>query len=231
MNKTAVTIIFGIVLTLGLLMIGFIAWGYSSINQVTEESTEMVETYADDKVTEPTKTVEPVEPVEPMEPAETGTDLMLDSLPNAEAEAAKWNGAATEFIGRYSEYKMDSANIKKDETNTTDDVTTFIHEFQSEVKLSLVYTVNNENEEITEMALIGYEIPGADRAAIFHAMSIFISYIDSEVSMNEGGEYLGTIPFATNVNGVYEKEFNGKRYDFILDLNEGTNTLVYRVGE
>lgn len=222
MNKTAVTIIFGIVLTLGLLMVGLIPLGFFTFNQVKEDGTEMVETYAENDVTEPTQTVEPVEPEK---------EVTLDSLPNAEAEAAKWNGAATDFIASNSDYIMDPTTIKKDETNSTDDVTTFVHEFQSEVKLSVVFTVNNETEEITEKKLIGYEIPGADRAAIFYAMSLFICYIDSEVSMNEGGEYLGTIPFATDVNGVYEKEFNGKRYDFILDLNEGTNTLVYRVGE
>ena len=236
MNKTAVTvtIIVGIVLSLGLLIVGFIAFAFFTFNEVKKDGTETVEAFSDNEVTEPTETVvigEPVESAEPVEPVEIEEEVKLDSLPNAEEEAAKWNKTATEFIAMYSEYKMDPTFIKKDEANSTDDVTTFIHEFQTSLKISLIYTVNNETHEITEMKLVGYEIPGADRTAIFHSMSMFISYIDSEVSMTEGGEYLADIPFATDVNGIYEEEFNGKRYDFIMDMNAGTNTLVYRVGE
>jgi len=227
MNKTVVTIIVGFVLILVLLIGGFIVLGYFSFNQVKQNGTEMVETFAEDEVTEPTETVEPAEPTEPVEPEVEET---LDSLPNAEAEAAKWNETEPEFIERYTDFKMDASAFKKDEANSTDDVSTFIHEFQNSVKISVVYTVSNETKKITEMKLIGYEMPGADRASIFHAMSIFISYIDSEVSMEQAGQYLGTIPFATDVNGVYEKEFNSKKYEYILDLDEGTNTLLYRVG-
>lgn len=228
MSKTVVTIIVGVVLSLGLLIGGFIVLGFFSYNQVKQEGTEMVETFAKEEVTEVTETVEPAEPTEPEEPEVEET---LDSLPNAEAEAAKWNATEPTFIETYTDFKMDASTIKKDEANSTDDVSTFIHEFQNSVKLSIVYTVNNETKKITEMKLIGYEMPGADRASIFHAMSIFISYVDSEVTMEEGGEYLGEIPFATNEAGVYEKEFNGKKYDYILDVDEGTNTLVYQVGE
>ncbi len=220
MSKTVVTIIVGIVLSLGLLIGGFIALGYISYNQVKQEGTEMVETFAEEEVTEPSETVEPAEP----EVVET-----IDSLPNAEAEAAKWNETEPEFIERYNDFKMDASAFKKDEANSTDNVSTFIHEFQNSVKLSIVYTVSNETKKITEMKLIGYEMPGADRASIFHAMSIFISYVDDEVTMDQAGEYLGEIPFATNEAGVYEKEFNGKNYEYILDLDEGTNTLLYRV--
>ena len=219
MSKTVVTIIVSVVLSLGLLIGGFFILAFFSYNQVKQEGTEMVETFAEDEVTE---TVEPAEP----EDEET-----LDSLPNAEAEAAKWNATEPTFIETYTDFKMDASTIKKDEANSTDDVTTFIHEFQNSVKLSIVYTVSNDTQKITEMKLIGYEMPGADRASIFHAMSLFISYVDGEVTMEEGGEYLGEIPFATNEAGVYEKEFNGKKYDYILDIDEGTNTLVYRVGE
>ena len=219
MSKTVVTIIVSVVLSLGLLIGGFFILAFFSYNQVKQEGTEMVETFAEDEVTE---TVEPAEP----EDEET-----LDSLPNAEAEAAKWNATEPTFIETYTDFKMDASTIKKDEANSTDDVTTFIHEFQNSVKLSIVYTVSNDTKKITEMKLIGYEMPGADRASIFHAMSLFISYVDGEVTMEEGGEYLGEIPFATNEAGVYEKEFNGKKYDYILDIDEGTNTLVYRVGE
>ena len=60
-------------------------------------------------------------------------------------------------------------------------------------------------------------------------MSLFISYVDGEVTMDEGGEFLGEISFASNEDGKYEKEFNGKKYDYILDLKEGTNTLVHRI--
>jgi inosine/xanthosine triphosphate pyrophosphatase family protein len=224
MNKTAVTIIVGIVVCLGLLMVGFIAFAFFTFNEVKKESTETVETFADNEVTETTETVE-------MEPVEIEEEAKLDSLPNAEEEAAKWNDTATEFIAMYSEYKMDPSNIKKDEMNSTVDVTTFVHEFKTPLKISVQYTLNNETEEITEMKLVGHEIARADRSAIFHAMCMFISYVDSEVSTIQAGEYLGTIPFATDTNGVYEEEFNGKRYDYILDLNEGTNTLIYRVGE
>lgn len=228
MNKTAVTIIVGIVVSLGLLMVGFIAFAFFTFNEVKKESTETVETFADNEVTEPTETVEPVEPTEQVEPV---VEVTMESLPNAEEEAGKWNGTSTEFIAMYSEYKMDPTNIKKDEMNSTDDVTTFVHEFKTPLKISVQYTLNNETEEITEMKLVGHEIAGADRSAIFHAMCMFISYVDSEVSTIQAGEYLGTIPFATDVNGVYEKEFNGKKYEYILDLDEGTNTLLYRVGE
>ena len=228
MSKTVVTIIVGIVLTLGLLIGGFIALGYFSYTQMKQEGTEMVETFAEDEETEPTETVEPAEPTEPVEPE---VDKMLESLPNAEAEAGKWNDTEPEFIESYPDFKMDASAFKKDDANSTDDVSTFIHEFQNSLKLIVVYTVNNDTKKVTEMKLIGYEMPGADRASIFHAMSIFISYIDREVSMEQAGQYLGTIPFATDVNGVYEKEFNGKKYDYILDLDKGTNTLLYRVGE
>ena len=220
MSKTVVTIIVGVVLSLGLLVGGFIILGFFSYNQVKQEGTEMVETFAaEEEVTEVTETIEP-------EVEET-----LDSLPNAEAEAAKWNETAPEFIDRYNDFKMDARTIKKDDANSTDEVSTFIHEFQNSVKLSIVYKVSNDTKKITEMKLVGYEMPGADRASIFHAMSIFISYVDGEVTMEEGGEYLGEIPFATNEAGVYENEFNGKKYDYILDIYEGTNTLLYRVGE
>ena len=222
MTKTVVTIIVGIVLSLGLLIGGFIALGFISYNQVKQEGTEMVETFSEDEVPEPSETVEPAEP----EVEET-----LDSLPNAEAEAEKWNETAPEFIAENSSYKMDAATIKKDEMNSTEEVTIFSHDFKTSLKTNLVYIVDNDTQEITEMKLIGYEMPGADRAAIFYAMSIFISYVDGEVTMDQGGEYLGEIPFATNEAGVYEKEFNGKQYEYILDLNKGTNTLLYRVGE
>jgi hypothetical protein len=234
MNKTTVTIIVGIVVSLGLLMVGFIAFAFFTFNEVKKESTETVETFSDNEVTEPTETVvigEPVESAEPVEPVEIEEEVTMDSLPNAEEEAAKWNETATEFIAMYSEYKMDPINIKKDEMNSTDDVATFVHEFKTPLKISVQYTLNNETEEITEMKLVGHEIAGADRSAIFHAMCMFISYVDSEVSTIQAGEYLGTIPFATDINGVYEEEFNGKRFDYILDLNEGTNTLIYRAGE
>ncbi|MGB5945010.1 hypothetical protein [Paenisporosarcina sp.] len=75
MSKTVVTIIVGVVLSLGLLIGGFIILGFFSYNQVKQEGTEMVETFAEEEVTEVTETIEPAEP----EVEET-----LDSLPNAE---------------------------------------------------------------------------------------------------------------------------------------------------
>lgn len=222
MSKTVVTIIVGIALSLLILIGGFIVLGFFSYNHVKQESTEMVETFAEDEVTEPTETVEPAEPE---------VDETLDSLPNAEAEAAKWNDAAPDFIGENSDYKMDAANINKDEANSSEAVTMFIHDFKTQLKTSINFTVDNDTQEIIEIKLVGHEIAGADRAAIFYAMSIFISYVDGEVTMDQGGEYLGEIPFATNEAGVYENDFNGKKYEYVLDLDEGTNTLLYRVGE
>lgn len=87
MSKTVVTIIVGIVLSLGLLIGGLIALAFFSYNHMKQEGTEMVETFTEDEVNEQTETVETVEP----EVEET-----LDSSPNA--EAAKWNETEPKFI-------------------------------------------------------------------------------------------------------------------------------------
>jgi hypothetical protein len=217
MKKTAVYF--------SLLGIGLLAAGIFVFTQMSEkDDKELVEVSTEIDAEE----VEEVEEVG--EPAEPQTATALDSLPNADEEAAKWNGTATDFIAKNSEYKMDAANIKKDEANSTEEISMFSHDFPTSLKTTLIYTVDNETKEITEMKLVGHEVAGADRAAIFYAMSIFISYVeDGGVTMDEGGGFLGEIPFASNEDGEYEKEFNGKKYDYILDLKEGTNTIVHRV--
>lgn len=154
--------------------------------------------------------------------------VTLETLPNAEAEAAKWNEAGRDFIAQYNEYKMDSTNIKKDTVNSNDEVSTFFHDFKTSLKIRIVYTVKNETNEIIEMKLVGHELPNADRNGIFHAMSIFISYVDGEVSQSQAGGYLEEIPFGTNEAGSYKNEFNGKKYEYILNFNDFTNILVYK---
>ena len=213
MKKTAVNV--------SLLGIGLLAAGIFVFTQMSErEDKELVEVSTEIDAEE----VDKVEEV-----AEPQTATTLESLPNADEEAAKWNGTATDFIAKNGDYKMDAANIKKDEANSTEEISMFSHDFPTPLKTTLIYSVDNETKEITEMKLVGHEIAGADRAAIFYAMSLFISYVDGEVTLDEGGEFLGEIPFASNEEGKYEKEFNGKKYDYILDLKEGTNTLVHRI--
>lgn len=210
----AVVIIVGIIMSLGLLLIGF----FISYDQINEHKKTVVF---------PTKTVTKIENnAIPLEIKEE----RLESLPNAEEEAARWNGTATEFIAMYNEFKYNPTDIIKEETKSNDEITTFTHGFKTTVKISLVYTVNNETKEITEMKLICFDT-GPDRAAIFHSMSMFISFVDSDTSITQAGNYLGEIPFSTNEEGLYEVQFNGKSYEFIVDDKEGTNTLVYRIVE
>lgn len=66
---------------------------------------------------------------------------------------------------------MNASAFKKDEANSTNYVSTFIHEFQKSVKLNIVYTVSNAIKNITKMKLIGNEMPGPDRTSIFHTIS------------------------------------------------------------
>lgn len=158
----------------------------------------------------------------------TETAVQLKSLPNAEAEAAKWNEVAKDFIARYSEFSYDSSRIHKVEEKSNEEVTIFSHEFKADLKISIEYTVDNKTKEITEMRLVGYELPGVDRHDIYYAMSIFIGYIDGVTSVNQAGNYLAEIPFATNKEGLYENEFNGKRYEYVLDFTDGLNMLTYK---
>lgn len=160
--------------------------------------------------------------------------MELDNLPNAEVEVERWNEVAKEFItasGTSTEYNMNIDDIQKNGEKSNDEVTVFSHGFDTSLETSIEYWVNNETEEITEMRLVGYEKPNADRAAIFYAMSIFITYVDQEVKLTEAEEFLGEIPFATNEEGLYEVEFNEKSYDYVLDFSEGLNMLVYRLNE
>ncbi|MFX3673529.1 MAG: hypothetical protein ACE3JQ_03640 [Paenisporosarcina sp.] len=213
MNK-AVVIIVGILLSLGLLLIGF----FISYDQINEKELFVFSQTKAEQVTKVEKTVKPIEK----------KDTQLDSLPHAEEEATRWNATATDFIAMYEDFKYDPNDITKDETNSNDEQTTFIHEFKTAVKIRLVYTVNNETKEITGMKLIGFDT-GPDRAAIFHAMSMFISYVDSETTITQAGEYLGEIPFGNDKDGLYEVQFNGKSYDYEVNHKEGTNTLIYRI--
>ena len=215
MNKVVVIIV-GIIFSIGLLLIGFVI-SFNLINE--KEQTVFTQRTA---VTKIEKTVIP---------PEIKKDVQLESLPNAEAEAARWNEVAKDFIAMYSEFSYDPSTIHKIEEKSNVEVTIFSHDFETVLQTSIEYTVDNETKEITEMRLVGYEQPGADRAGIFHAMSIFIGYVDSETSMGQGGNYLSEIPFATDKEGLYEMEFNGKKYDFVLDFSNGLNMLVYRIVE
>jgi len=212
MNRT-VKVVVGIMFSVGLLLIGYLLLDRLMEKEENEELKEVIN----------------IKP--PAQLPEIEKDVQLESLPNAEAEAARWNEVAKDFIAMYSEYSYDPSAIHKDEEKSNEEVTIFSHEFKTPLKTSIEYTVDNETKEISEMRLIGYEEHDLDRAGIFHAMSIFISYVDSEISMDQGGNYLGEIPFATNKEGLYEMEFNGKKYDFILDLSDGLNMLVYRINE
>jgi len=206
--------------------------------EISKESTpceDSEEEKTDNKETNETETVVEEGNVSkesiPVVEKDTETAMQLESLPNAEAEAARWNEVAKDFIARYSEYSYNSSRIHKDEEKSNEEVTIFSHDFKTSLKTSIEYTVNNETKEVTEMRLIGYEQPNADRVAIAHAMSIFISYVDNEVSLTKAGGYLGEIPFATDKEGLYKNEFNGKRYEYVLDLTDGLNMLTYRLGE
>lgn len=216
-NKT-VTVSVGMLMSLGLLLIGFY------VLDRKEGTTESTFVPVNGQKEETGK-------VEQGEPPLTETEVELVSLPNAEEEAAKWNATEPEFIAMYNEYKMNASDIEKDETNSNDDFTIFSYEFPTSLRVSIQFTVDNETEEITDLKLIGYEKAGADRSAIFHAMSLFISYVDSEVNPVQAGDYLGTIPFSTDKDGVYKKEFNGKNYEFTLDLSTGLNMLEYKVSD
>lgn len=216
MSSKVIKICVGIILSIGILVVVFI-----SLDKVNEKDENVI--------TQEEKEVSKI--VNSVEIPEIEKELQLESLPNAEAEATKWNDTAKDFIAIYSEYKLDPESIKKEEDKSNDDVTIFSHEFKTSLKISLIYTVDNETKEITEMKLEGYEIARADRTAIFHAMSIFISYIDSDIPVTRANQYLEEIPFSTATEGVYEMEFNGKKYNFVLDLSDGLNRLVYRIGE
>ena len=159
------------------------------------------------------------------------TDVQLESLPNAEAEATRWNKAAKNLIINDNEFIYVPSRILIDKEKSNEEVTIFSHEFKADLKISIEYTVDNETKEITEMRLVGYELPGVDRHDILYAMSVFIGYIDGITSLNQAVSYLAEIPFATNKEGLYENEFNGKRYEFVLDLTDGLNMLTYRLGE
>ena len=213
----AVVIIVGIIFSLGLLLIGF----FISYDQIKEqERTVFVSTETQKEVT---KIENPVKPQEIKE-------VQLERLPHAEEEAVKWNATAPDFIALYDDFKYDPTYIIKDETQSNDMITTFTHEFKTAVTINLVYTVNNETKEIIEMRLICFDT-GPDSAAIFHAMSMFISYIDSNTSITQAGEYLEGIPFSTNSDGFFEFDFNGKKYDYEVNQEERKNTLIYKMGE
>lgn len=207
---------FGILLSIGILLLG-----YFLLNQITDkdENHDVTDvSKVDDKVT----------------PDIEEKKMELDYLPNAEVEVERWNEAAKEFTtasGPSTEYNMNLDAIQKKIEKSNDEVTVLSHEFETSLETSIEYSVNNETEEITEMRIVGYEKPNADRAAIFYAMSIFISYVDQEVNLNQAENFLGDIPFATNEEGLYEVEFNGKRYDYVLDFSDGLNMLVYRLTE
>ncbi|MGE6487535.1 hypothetical protein [Paenisporosarcina sp. NPDC076898] len=215
MKSKTLTIVVGILMSMSMLFVGFFALDRVAKKEETVkvQGTVVKEDKEVPVVEEPEKVVQ------------------LERLPNAENEAAKWNATATDFIETYPMFRLDASRIIKDESLSNDEFTTFFHEFQASLRIRLQYTIDNETKEITEMKLIGYEIAGADRSAIFHSMSMFVSYVDSEVSVSQANEYLGEIPFATDKDGLYKVEFNGKKYEFTLDLTDGLNMLVFRVGE
>ena len=159
---------------------------------------------------------------------EPGIVVQLESLPNAEKEAAKWNAIVPQFIELYPEFKYDATQILKDESNSNNEITTFSHEFNTAVKINLVYTVNNDTSEITEMRLVCHDT-GSDSAAIFHAMSMFINYVDQEVSIERAGEFLAENPYTLQESGVYEYALNGKKFEYELDREQAIHSMVYRI--
>ncbi|WP_342542100.1 hypothetical protein MHH33_14265 [Paenisporosarcina sp. FSL H8-0542] len=212
MKSKAVTIIVGMMMSMGMLFVGFFA-----LDRVAKKE-ETVKVQGNvPKEDDELPVVEQPEKVE-----------QLETLPNAENEVAKWNATASEFIERYPEFRFDASRIVKDEMKSNDEVTTFSHEFNTAVKISLVYTVNNETEEIIEMRLICHDT-GPDSAAIFHTMSMFISYVDDEIPTDRAGEFLGDNTFTIRESGIYELELNGKKYEYLSDMDQFIRTLVYRV--
>ena len=218
MQSKVVTVTIGMMFSLGLLLMGFYA--LDRVNK--KEELLMVQ-----------GKMQPVLPQDEQskEFPEQDTAMAMESLPNATKEAERWNETATDFIAMYSEFKMETNRIKLDEAKPSEGVTTFFHEFETSLNIRLMWTVDDETQEITEMKVVGYEMAGADRAAIFHAMSMFIGYVDREVTMEQAGTYLGEIPFSSSEEAVREIVINGKSYEYVLDLADGKNMLVYKVSE
>ena len=209
MKSKAVTIIVGILMSMSMLFVGFFA-----LDRVAKKE-ETVKVQGN-LINESPEVEQPEKPVQ------------LESLPGAEKEATKWNTTVPDFIERYPEFGMNASRILKDESNSNDDVTTFVYAFNTKVKISLVYTVNNDSEEITEMRLICHDT-GPDSAAIFHTMSMFISYVDAEIPVDSAGEFLGEYVYKNQASGEYEYELNGKKYEYVLDRKQFIHTLTYRL--
>ena len=205
----------GFVLTIGLLLFGFFA--------IDQKEKEAALALGPKTVTEVTKiksvTAQP----------HSVNDIYLKTLPNAEAQVSKWNNIVRgQFITK-NRFVMNTEDIKKDMARSNQHQSTFYHIIDHSVDISMIYVVDNLTKEITEMRLEGYEQDGADRSAIFYAMSAFVSYVDSEIPLLQAGEYVGAIPFTTEKEGLHKVEFNGKRFDFMLDLTSGLNMMVYEV--
>jgi len=207
----------GIILSIGILLLGYVLLNQLNDKENKENLTEVSK--VDNTVSSPEVEEEKLE---------------LNLLPNAEKEVERWNEAEKEFTtasGPSTEYNMNLENIQINAEKSNDKVTVFSHDFDTSLETSIEYSVDNGTKEITEMRLVGYEKPNADRAAIFTAMSIFISYVDQEVNLTQAENFLGEIPFATNEEGLYEVEYNGKSYEYVLDFSDGLNMLVYRYNE
>jgi len=217
-QSKVVTVTIGMMFSLGLLLMGFYA-----LDRVNKKEELLM-------VQGKMQSVLPDEE-QSTELAKQDKAVLMDGLPNATKEAERWNETATDFIAMYSEFKMETNRIKLDEAKPSEGVTTFFHEFETSLNIRLMWTVDDETQEITEMKVVGYEMAGADRAAIFHAMSMFIGYVDREVTMEQAGTYLGEIPFSSSEEAVREIVINGKSYEYVLDLADGKNMLVYKVSE
>jgi len=210
MNAGKISI--GFVLSIGLLLFGFFA-----IDQKEKETQRALKI---ETVTEVTKIKSVV--------AQPNAGKM-ERLPNAEAEASKWNNIVRgQFITK-NRFLMKPEDIKKDESRSDQNESTFYHIIDQSFNISVIYVVDNQSGEITQMRLEGYEKDGVDKSAIFYAMSAFVSYVDSEIPLLQAGEYVVGIPFETDKEGIHVVNFKGKKFDFVLDLTSGLNMMVYEV--
>jgi hypothetical protein len=224
----------GIILSVGLIIILFFV-----LNNNHEKDKELDETLVSDikdnnkledlniedkeKLKEEIK--EDVEDVTVVKPDIKDEELV--QLPNLENEVSKWNIVFKELMVNDNQYLMTADKVEKIDSKSTKTTSLFVHVFDSKLPVQLHYYVDNTSKEITEMRIVGHELAGADRNGIFHFMSGFVSYVDSEVSIDEAAEHI-SVTFSTDVEGMRKTKINDKNYEYVLDFSDGLNMLVYK---